>query len=87
MPSTRKSGHQPQLLYEPPSGYDDDGSVGDAVSIQDVVVVPRGSVVNKYKAGGNIARSKTVIVSSYPDSGSYKSWGWWPDFLVDGNYA
>ena len=67
--------------------YNDDGSVGDAVSIQDVVVVPRGSVVNKYKAGGNIARSKTVIVSSYPDSGSYKSWGWWPDFLVDGNYA
>ncbi len=66
--------------------YNDDGSVGEPGNIIDFGKKERGSDVVKYKAGASIAKGKNVKVSSYPADGSYKSWGWWPDFLVDGTY-
>ena len=67
--------------------FNDDGSVGDAASVGDASIAPRGTAVNKYKSGSNIARGKSVTASSYPAGAEYKSWGWWPDFLVDGDYS
>ncbi|MBO4261081.1 MAG: discoidin domain-containing protein, partial [Clostridia bacterium] len=44
----------------------------------------RGTKVVTYKKDSNVALKKNVTVSSYPASADYKSWGWWPSFLVDG---
>lgn len=38
-----------------------------------------------YKKNSNIALGKAVYVSSYPESPDYKTWGWAPEFLTDGN--
>ncbi len=66
--------------------YNDDGGVGEPGSVADFGSVERGSEVVTYKADSNIAKNRKVQVSTYPADGSYKSWGWWPDFLVDGRY-
>lgn len=67
--------------------YNDDGGAGEPGSILEAMGTERGTQVVKYKAGENIARNKKVNVSSYPADNSYKSWGWWPDFLVDQDYS
>ena len=67
--------------------YNDDGGVGKPGSVLSNNTAERGTKEIKYKNGSNIARGKTVQVSSYPADNSYKSWGWWPDFLVDGDYS
>ena len=66
--------------------YDDDGTVppvelpktGISVDADD-----NGKPVN-YTPGSNLAKNKKVTVSTYPESPDYKTWGWYPDFLVDG---
>ncbi len=65
--------------------YEDDGSVPDPERI-DVAQAPpeRGTYEIKYKKDSNIAKGKSVSVSSFPASDSYRVWGWHPDFLVDG---
>ncbi|MBO4869873.1 MAG: discoidin domain-containing protein [Clostridia bacterium] len=65
--------------------YDDDGSVPSPDRI-DVVQAPpeRGSYEIRYTGGENAALNKDVSVSSYPESDSYRTWGWYPSFLVDG---
>lgn len=65
--------------------YNDDGSVpvptiNDAFVISDPI-----DATATYKDGDNVALNKKVYVTSYPDGAQYKGWGWWPDFLVDGN--
>ncbi|MBO4325643.1 MAG: discoidin domain-containing protein [Clostridia bacterium] len=67
--------------------YNDGGGVGDPETIYENSHEERGAYEVKYKKGSNIAKNKSVKASSYPADGSYKSWGWWPDFLVDGDYA
>ncbi len=39
----------------------------------------------EYSKGSNIAYGKTVYVSSYPENPDYKTWGWAPEFLTDGD--
>ena len=39
----------------------------------------------EYKKGSNIAKGKTVYVSSFPESADYKMWGWAPENLTDGD--
>lgn len=68
--------------------YNDDGTVPQ-------VEIPSGAAVDlfendtpdpvNYKKDSNLAKGKTVYVSSYPDGPGYKDWGWYPDFLVDEN--
>lgn len=68
--------------------YDDDKTVP-------AVEIPSGTVAGlldndtptpvNYKKDSNLARGKKVFVSSYPDGPGYKDWGWYPDFLTDGN--
>ena len=67
--------------------YYDGGDVGEPESILTNSSEERGLKEVKYKKGSNIARDKSVTVSSYPSEGGYKSWGWWPDYLVDGDYT
>lgn len=66
--------------------YDDDGSIPEPDRV-DVVQAPkeRGTYQIKYKKDSDIALNKTVKVSTYPTSDSYRVWGWYPDFLVDGS--
>ena len=68
--------------------YNDDGSVPGVEVLSD----KPGDLLSDdtpepvaYKKGSNIALNKKVTVSSFPNGGDYKSWGWWPDFIVDGN--
>ena len=65
--------------------YDDDGTVPPPVSAASRVTEKRGEKTVRYKPGKSIASGKEVTVSSYPAGSDYKSWGWWPDFLVDGS--
>ena len=39
----------------------------------------------EYKKGSNIALGKKVYVSSYPENPDYRTWGWDPEFLTDGD--
>lgn len=66
--------------------YRDNGSVAKPASVlQQIVPEARGKTSVTYKPGSNLALNKSVTVSSYPAGQEYKGWGWWPDFLVDGN--
>lgn len=65
--------------------YLDDGSVPAAEAYN--ADANRGKKEGTgYTVDENVARGKSVTVSSYPSSASYKEWGWWPDFLTDGTY-
>ena len=64
--------------------YNDDGTVPAPVSVASVEGGRRGENEVKYKPGKSLASGKKVTVSSFPNGLDYKSWGWWPDFLVDG---
>ena len=65
--------------------YEDGASVPEPERI-DVAQAPaeRGTYEIKYKKDSNIAKGKSVSVSSFPASDSYRVWGWHPDFLVNG---
>ena len=66
--------------------YEDDGSVPEPDYINAVQApAPRGTYEIKYKTGANIALNKSVKVSTAPESGDYKTWGWWPEYVCDGN--
>ncbi|MBP5311661.1 MAG: discoidin domain-containing protein [Clostridia bacterium] len=65
--------------------YNDKGNVPDPVSTEACVRETRGVKTVSYKEGANLALGRSVTVSSYPASPDYKSWGWWPDNLVDGD--
>ncbi len=67
--------------------YNDDGTLPGPETIVESEASPRGKDVVKYSAGKNIARGRKVTVSSYPTDTSYRVWGWWPEFLVDGDPA
>ena len=64
--------------------YNDGGSVPEPEPFDAPVQDIRGEKVVKYEKNSNIALNKDVTVSSYPAGNDYKSWGWWPSFLVDG---
>ena len=68
--------------------YNDDGTVPRVEvmpdSLTNLLADDTPTPVN-YKKGANLAKNKKVIVSSFPGGGDYKTWGWWPDFLVDEN--
>lgn len=59
--------------------YNDDGTVKAAGTA-------RGDYEIVYKAESNVALGKDVYVSSVPE-GQYHSFGWMPQFLVDGTTA
>ena len=68
--------------------YNDDGTVPRVEVMPDSLTDPLADDTPTpvaYKKGANLAKNKKVIVSSYPNGGDYKTWGWWPDFLVDEN--
>lgn len=68
--------------------YNDDGSVPGVEILpdgfEDLLANDTPDPV-AYKKGSNLALNKKVAVSSFPNGGDYKTWGWWPDFLTDGN--
>ncbi len=65
--------------------YNDDGSIPSPERIDEYTApAERGTYEIKYKKDSNIAKNKPVTVSSYPESDSYRVWGWHPEFLVDG---
>ncbi|MBP5766862.1 MAG: discoidin domain-containing protein [Clostridia bacterium] len=65
--------------------YKDDGGIPETEIITAVKTQPRGENVVKYTAGKSVSKGKSVIVSTYPAGQDYKSWGWWPDYLTDGD--
>ena len=66
--------------------YNDDGSVPEPDYINKVQApAQRGTYEIRYKAGSNIALNKSVKASTAPEGGDYKVWGWWPDYVCDGN--
>ncbi len=65
--------------------YDDDGSVQEPSPTEIKTAEARGNKKVSYKKDSNIALKKDVTVSSYPAGADYKSWGWWPTFINDGN--
>jgi len=64
--------------------YNDNGNVAEPNPHDTALGEARGKTVVRYKANSNIALNRPVTVSSYPAGAEYKSWGWWPEFLVDG---
>ncbi len=65
--------------------YNDDGGTPPTELVSGAGTSERGENVVKYKEGKSISKGKPVSVSSYPQGAEYKSWGWWPDFLTDGD--
>lgn len=63
--------------------YFDDGTVALPESAFGNYIGERGTSPVKYKE--NLALKKKVTVSSFPAGSEYKGWGWYPDFLCDGD--
>lgn len=65
--------------------YNDKGDVPEPSPVQSAAGEERGKKAVSYKKDSNLALNRNVTVSSYPPGADYKSWGWWPSNLTDGD--